>query len=318
LIGVGRANNGFLLSSAVFEADTTGRSYRLKPNVHSVWLRQVTLHEGPFGLFLVPDTPQARAAAVSAGAIVDETSRQTTNSWGLRGPEPDPQAEVRGIVLGDSFMQGMFNGDENTPPLDLERELAAATHQTVSVLNTGHIGYCPEQYNFTLQEYGPRFHPQFVVVSVCPNDFGEGMDVILGKGDDWDEAAHWLSEIVLWCRGRSIPCLLVPAPVDQQLLGSRKDAYYPGRVSNIYEGSTISYTNPFDEFVDEHLRLSKANFQPGKSPLFNHAINDNHFSPAGSRLWAQVVARRLLHLLNRLDSPGAEETAAASPEDPQS
>ena len=312
LIGVGRADNGFLLSSRVFEADTTGRSYRFRPNVRSVWLRQVTLHEGPFGLFLVPDEPDVHAAAMAAGAIVDETSRQTTNSWGLRGPEPDPDAPLRGIVLGDSFMQGMFNGDDHTPPLDLERALVAATREKVSVLNTGHIGYCPEQYYATLAEYGPRFRPHFVVVSVCPNDFGDAMDVILGKGDDWDEAAYWLGQITLWCRGRSIPCVLVPAPVDQQILGSRKDAYYPGRVCNIFEGGTLAYTNPFDEFVDEHLRLSQEHFQPGRSPLFNHAINDNHFSPEGSRLWAEVVARRLLLLLKR-GVPSAPVGTGAEP-----
>jgi hypothetical protein len=317
LIGVGRANNGFLLSSEVFAADANGRSYRLKPNVTSVWLRQVTLHEGPFGLFLVPDRPDVREAAGAAGAIVDDTSRQTTNSWGLRGSEPDLEAPLRGIVLGDSFMQGMFNSDEHTPPLDLERALAAATQKAVSVLNTGHIGYCPEQYYFTLKEYGPRFRPHFVVVSVCPNDFGDGQDVILGKGDDWDEAAHWLSQILLWCRGQSIPCLLVPAPVDQQLLGSRKDAYYPGRVSNLFEGSGLAYTNPFDVFVDEHLRLSRAGFPSGRSPLFNHQINDNHFSPEGSRLWAEVVARRLVSLIDRggksgIDRP-TEEPMASEP-----
>ena len=58
--------------------------------------RQVTLHGGPFGLFLVRDTPEVRAAAAGAGAIVDEPSAQTTNSWGLRGPEPDPKAQARG------------------------------------------------------------------------------------------------------------------------------------------------------------------------------------------------------------------------------
>jgi hypothetical protein len=31
-----------------------------------------------------------------------------------------------------------------------------------------------EQYFATLQEYGPRFRPHFVVISVCPNDVGHG------------------------------------------------------------------------------------------------------------------------------------------------
>lgn len=298
LIGVGRPTDGFLLSSEVFEIDDSGRSYRLRPNMRSVWLRQVTLREGPFGLFLVPDTSEVRSAAEAADAIVDETSRQITNSWGLRGPEPDLSAKLRGIVLGDSFMQGMFNSDEHTPPLDLERSLVALGFPSVSILNTGHIGYAPEQYYHTLRAYGDRFKPHFIVVSVCPNDFGAGMDVINGGGDDWDEARHWLEQILVWCHARSIPCLVVPAPVDQQILGVRRDAYYPGRVAGVFGGGTFSLCNPFDAFVDAHLKALREGFPAGESSLFNSQIDDNHFSPKGSRLWGEIVARRVALLLS--------------------
>ena len=297
LIGSGRVTDAFLLSPQVFEADTHGRSHRLRPGVRSVWLRRVTLHSGPFGLFLVRDDPEVRAAAVAADAIVDEPSRQTTNSWGLRGPEPDPQARVRGVVLGDSFMQGMFNGDRDTPPLSLERALRALWSVPVSVLNTGHIGYAPEQYYHTLQEYGARFRPHFVVVSVCPNDFGNGAAVMAGRGDDWNEAAWWLEQVVQWCRTRSLPCLLVPAPTDVQIVGRRKDGRYPAPVCDLYRGGGSSYCDPLDQFVDEHLRLAREALRQGaplkKSPLYNGHIDDNHFSPAGAELWARIVARRL-------------------------
>ncbi len=302
LIVTGRATNGFLLSSKVFERDSNGRSYRLRPNMRSVWLRQVTLHNGPFGLFLVPDTPEVREASVAAGAIVDEVSRQSTNSWGLRGPEPNPNAEARGIVLGDSFMEGMFNDDEHTPPLDLERELSRLWGCSVSIVNTGHIGYAPEQYYHSLLEYGEKFPPDFVVVSVCPNDFGDGDAVLLGKGDDWDEAKYWLGQIQLWCRGKMIPCLQVIVPVDRQILGARKEGYYPGQVSNIFEGSTFAYLNPFDIFVDEHLKLIREGTPSGVCPLFNGHINDNHFSPRGSKLWAEIVARRVDLLMKQTNA----------------
>ena len=78
-----------MISPQVFERDDSGRSYRLRPMTRSVWLRQITLHNGPFGLFQVLDTPEHRAAAGAAGAIVDDRSVQNTNSWGLRGPEPN-------------------------------------------------------------------------------------------------------------------------------------------------------------------------------------------------------------------------------------
>ena len=42
-------------------------------------------------------------------AQIVDGSTQTTNSWGLRGPEPDMRAAWRGIVLGDSYMQGLLS-----------------------------------------------------------------------------------------------------------------------------------------------------------------------------------------------------------------
>jgi hypothetical protein len=303
LIGTGRADNGFLLSSAVFEADDRGRSYRLRPNVRSVWLRQVTLIGGPFGLFLVPDTPEVRAAAGAAGAIVDETSRQTTNAWGLRGPEPDPSAPIRGVILGDSFMQGMFNDDDHTPPLDLERALEACWGRDVSLVNTGHIGYAPEQYYHALVEYGERFDPHFVVVSVCPNDFGDEYAVLAGKGSGWDEAEYWLGKIGQWCRTRMIPCLTVAVPIIEQINGTRDEREYPARITDIHQGTTAAYLNPFEQFLDAHLRLiaedEEARQNRSQCVLYNYRINDNHFSPRGSKLWAEIVARRLDGLMNQ-------------------
>src|SRR4029078_9091893 len=123
---------------------------------------------------------------------------QSTNSWGLRGVEPDLSAPVRGVVLGDSFMQAMFNGDEDNTPGHLERYLRSAWKVPVSILNTGHIGYSPEQYYFALCEYRDRMRPQFVVVSVCPNDFGDVGAVLRGEGDGFAEAEYWLGQIRQW------------------------------------------------------------------------------------------------------------------------
>jgi hypothetical protein len=303
LVRWGRGDAVMLLSSKVFAADDRGRSYRLRPDTRAVWLRQVTLHEGPFGLFLVPDTSEVRAAAEAAGAIVDRESAQSTNSWGLRGPEPDTSAAARGLVLGDSFMQGMFIGDDDTPPLRLERVLRDRWEVPVSILNTGHLGYCPEQYDFTLKEYGDRFRPHFVVVSVCPNDFGEELDVLSGGGDGWDEARYWLGEVVQWCRSRSIPCILAPIPCDVQFLGNRRDGYYPGRVCNLFEGGGLRYCDPLNAFIDEHLRLMREGagrgLPNGTSPLYNGHIADHHFSPMGAALWAREVGRRVALVVDR-------------------
>jgi len=300
LIRYGRADQAFVISPQVFEQDEHGRSYRFRPSTRSIWLRQITLHHGPFAMFQVLDTPGHRAAASRAGAIVDEGSVQNTNSWGLRGPEPDLSTAVRGIVLGDSFMQAMFNGDDDTPPVDLEHYLQAAWKVPVSILNTGHIGYSPEQYYYALREYGERFRPQFVVVSVCPNDFGDGRAVLHGQGDWYKEAEFWLSEIELWCNSREVIHLVVSVPTHIQIETTRRDDLYPGKICEILHVSSIRYCSPLDQFMDEHLRLAtlpEANGRlPQLSKLYNRAIDDDHFSPRGAELWAEIVGRRLVRL----------------------
>ncbi len=313
LIRCGRADEAFVISSQVFEPDEHGRSYRFRPNTRSIWLRQVTLRNGPLGMFQVLDTPKHRAAAARARAIVDLGSMQHTNSWGLRGPEPDLSAPVRGIVLGDSFMQGMFNGDDDTPPAQLERYLRADWKMPVSILNTGHIGYSPEQYYFTLCEYGERMRPQFVVVSVCPNDFGDGPSVLAGKGDWFGEAEYWLERIRMWCRSYAATCVLVPVPTRAQIESVRVDDIYPGQVCKIFHTTSSRYCDPLNDFVDEHVKLTRIDFKNGqwsvRSALYNRKINDDHFSPRGAALWAEVVGRRLTRILD----PSSPEWPVARP-----
>jgi lysophospholipase L1-like esterase len=324
LIRYGRADEAFLISPQVFERDDHGRSYRMRPNTRSVWLRQITLNNGPFGLFLVPDTAEHRAAAARAGAVVDEGSIQNTNSWGLRGPEPDPNAPLRGIVLGDSFMQAMFNGDDETPSVYLARRLEAHWNLPVSIANTGHIGYSPEQYYFALQEYGERIRAQFVVVSVCPNDFGQGDSVFEGQGDWYDDAAYWLGRIAQWCRAHTAAFLLVAVPTHVQVESIRREGFYPGRISDIFRIAPAQYFNPVDDFIDEHLRLkgdAQRRMLPyAASTLYNFKINDNHFSPSGADLWARSVARRLILTLEtrdpKLGVPAPRTTSTATPPRP--
>ena len=121
LLRWGNLQPTLLLPSTVFEADDTGRSYRLRPCIESVWLRQISPEPQVFMFFLVPDGPGLKEAMRGTTAILVQESRQTTNSWGLRGPEPDLDAPLRGLVLGDSFMQGLFIGDDDTPPECLKR-----------------------------------------------------------------------------------------------------------------------------------------------------------------------------------------------------
>jgi hypothetical protein len=302
LLRWGNFDQTLLLPSKVFEADETGRSYRLRPCVNSVWLRQLTLKSGVLMFFLVPDGPGLADAINGTTAIKVDESRQSTNSWGLRGPEPDPDAPLRGIVLGDSFMQGMFIDDDHTPPECLRRSLESMLKIKVSILNTGHIGYSSEQYYYSLMAFAERFHPQFIVVSVFANDFGDIYDVASGKGD-WDEANYWFNRIADYCRSRGLVQLFVAVPYEPQLFGRRKPGFYPGKVVNALNLNGTQFLNPADDFINAHLRLFNEGVRQGQRPfacpLFNVQYHDGHFSPIGSEVWAVSLSRRLALLLER-------------------
>jgi hypothetical protein len=169
-------------------------------------------------------------------------------------------------------------------------------------LNTGHLGYSPEQYYYSLIEYAERFRPQFVVVSVFCNDFsGEIADVVLRGQGDWAEAKYWLDRIIQFCSSRSCTCVVVPAPYEPTLLGRRKAGHYPGTISNISGASALTFLDPSDDLLNAHLELfvegERIGQRPFGCPLFNDKFGDGHFSALGSRAWAQVVGRRLALLL---------------------
>jgi hypothetical protein len=253
--------------------------------------------------FLVPDRPELADAIKGTPALPVETSRQSTNSWGLRGPEPDPRAPLRGLVLGDSYMQGMFIGDEDTPPECLRRYLEDHFQTRVSILNTGHLGYSPEQYYYSLRAFADRFQPHFVIVSVFTNDFGDLYQVPTKGRGDWAEGKYWLDKITQFCRSRQWPHLIVPVPFEPNILGRRRAGYYPGTLSNILEVSSLMFVDPTEDFINAHLKLviegERRGRRPQGCPLFNDRIGDGHFSPLGSEVWATAVGRRLVLLLER-------------------
>jgi len=293
----GRGDQVFMFSAQVFEKDDQGRSYRLKPNTRSVWLRELVRKGGPHGLLLIPDRPEVRALVPKAGGIVVEDSVQNTNSWGLRGPEPNLNARVRVMVLGDSFMQGMFIGDDVTPPVQLENDLAKEWGCSVSVLNTGVVGYSPEQYYYTFQEYLERFQPHLLIISVCHNDFGDDGDVLMGKGNLYDEAAYWINRIIQECRGKNLNYLIVPVPHRENVNLTRSNGHYPGKLMDFVSLSPKMCLLLTDEFIDEELRLRHDKEAHRRRPqgyeLYNTAIGDGHFSAVGSKLWAERVGTRL-------------------------
>ncbi len=293
-----------MLPSTVYEPDESGRSYRFRPGVRSIWVRNFPMKGDMKAYFQVPDRPEATELVKATGAAIVEDSAQTTNFWGLRGPEPDTSARWRGIVLGDSYMQGLFVADDRTPTECLKRDLRQRLRGSVEILNTGHLGYSPEQYYYSLEEYARRFPPQFVVVSVFANDFAGDMKVVLeGRGGDWEEGRYWLGRIRDFCSARGIPCLVVPAPWVGQIDQSQLAGNYPGPVSNISETNGFTFLDPIGEFADALLSLEIEGIRKGEpvtgDPLFNGRIGDGHFSPRGCEIWAERVGRRLALLLMR-------------------
>jgi len=304
----GNFDRTLLLPSRIFEPDDHGRSYRLRPNTRAVWLRNLSVRKIPLTFFLVPDGPGLAAATEGTTAILVEGATQTTNSWGLRGPEPDLAAQLRGIILGDSFIQGLFIGDRDTPSECLSRLLAERCKGGVSALNTGHLGYSPEQEYHTLLEYGDRFQPSFVILSLFANDFGEVYDVLAGRGD-WDEGKYWIDRIAAYCEQRGIVLLTVTAPLESQITARPLAGFYPGKIVDILEASGTHHVDVAERFVNTHLRMmlksQREGRRPQSSPLYNGAIADHHYSPAGSECWAQAVAGRLLPLLTKAGKTGS-------------
>jgi lysophospholipase L1-like esterase len=301
LLRWGNYNLTLLLPSKVFEADDEGRSYRLRPSTRSIWVRNITLKSGVLMFFLVPDRPELAEVLRGTSGIPVETSRQSTNSWGLRGPEPEPDTPLRVMVLGDSYMQGMFVGDEATPPESLRRYLEGRVGKRVSVLNAGVLGYSPEQYYHSLTAFAGRFPPHFVVVSIYCNDFGDLHEVATKGRGDWEEGRYWLEQIAAFCRAREWPHLIVPVPYTPGMLGRRHAGSYPGMISNALEINSLTFLDPTETFIDAHLEMvidgHRRRRRPQGCPLFNDDIGDGHFSPDGSRVWAERVGRRILLLL---------------------
>jgi len=287
----GNVDRSILLSSAVFESDDN-RAYRLKPCVRSVWVIGLSLRDS-LAMFLIPDTPNARDLAAAVGGRVVPESVQTTNSWGCRGSEPDPNAPVRVLVLGDSMMQGTLVGDADTPPAKLEACLRETLKTQVTVLNTGHLGYSIEQYEQTFRAFGERFQPHFVIVSIFVNDFGD-----MNNPANLAEGEYWLDRIVESCVSRGWPFLVVLAADEFELIGPRRADRLQIELSRMFKFSNTRYVDTTVAFTDALLRLKNEAARKGEpmlDPLYNlHLMGDRHYSPMGAALWAQVVARRML------------------------
>lgn len=99
------------------------------------------------------------------------------NSEGLRDYEHDKDKDIQTIrilVLGDSFTFGYgVNIDESYPKIleaMLNQNLSNKNSKRFEVINTGVDGYGTEQEYLYLEELGPRYKPDFVIVGLYSSD----------------------------------------------------------------------------------------------------------------------------------------------------
>lgn len=97
--------------------------------------------------------------------------RVTSNSLGLRSPEPRDTSDIRIVCVGDSdtFGQGV-NGDE-TFPFYLERYLSENTRKDFEVINAGISGWSTAQEYIFIRGYLEQLHPDILILQVNSNDF---------------------------------------------------------------------------------------------------------------------------------------------------
>jgi hypothetical protein len=260
-------------SRDVCQADPI-RGHRLRANTRSAWYELP-----PYRWIAGADVPTVAAAVAAAGGRRIGGSEQSTNSWGCRGPEPDPAARLRVLVIGDSFMQGILIGDRDTPPA----RLAAALGPGAAVLNTGVYGYGPEQYLASIEEFAPRFRPHVVIVSLCCND--------VDASDPGDVARRrdCLDRAAAYCAARGIDCAVVAVPDFRRYPETDRDpAEYPECLRPGPE-SPAAWIDLGPALAAADPSITPATRK--QSRLYLNRLRDGHLDAPGARVWGREVAR---------------------------
>jgi lysophospholipase L1-like esterase len=122
---------------------------------------------------LIPLRPHNRMKLHVDLRGVSPVAIHTTNSWGLRGPEPSRNlAEARSIItVGGSTTQCFFLDDRKTWPHLLGEKLKD-THRDVWVGNGGLDGHSTRAHVLFMDEVIARVRPRIVVILAGANDLG--------------------------------------------------------------------------------------------------------------------------------------------------
>ena len=102
-----------------------------------------------------------------------DTIRWRTNSMGFRGAELRT-SDYRIVIYGDSNVQARFSKEENTYAQQLARLLAAAWQKDVEVLNSGVLGFGPDQALLKFEQEADLLEPDLaILVLFADNDYGD-------------------------------------------------------------------------------------------------------------------------------------------------
>ena len=107
--------------------------------------------------------------------------RIRTNQDGFRSmreyAEEKPAGVTRILALGDSFTFGFGVEDAENFPAVLE-----AAHPDLEAINLGVAGYGVDQILMAYREIGAHYHPDYVVISIFPEDFWRSLRAFADTG----------------------------------------------------------------------------------------------------------------------------------------
>jgi lysophospholipase L1-like esterase len=108
-----------------------------------------------------------------------------TNAEGFRGPELEESPRWRVMVYGDSNVQARFSVQDETFTGQIRRFLEASGRTGVEVINSGVVGYGPDQSLLRLEAEVDPYAPDAIVLHIfTENDFG---DIVRNRLFELDE-----------------------------------------------------------------------------------------------------------------------------------
>src|SRR5215813_13054208 len=105
------------------------------------------------------------------------TMRMTTNSSGLRGPDPAPDSKHAIVFLGDSMTMGYGVSDGVEYPALVRKGLASASPQNpVTVINAAASSSGTGRWVKFLSRDAAAYAPRLVVLQAHGNDYEENLE----------------------------------------------------------------------------------------------------------------------------------------------